>query len=120
MDVESMNNDEHSTRMNTNNHSIESDLNKFKNSMPTIYPNDYDFNAIGGFGLNSTTSRSFVRPAKAFGQEHRNISVPNSLKVCLFLFFSILKKFLFFVIYSFHTINVCYTFGMYKQIQTIF
>lgn len=54
---------------------------KLKSSMPTIYPNDYDFNAVGGFGYDSTTSRSFVRPAKAIGLEHRNISVPNSLKV---------------------------------------
>lgn len=61
--------------------SNDSDQAKLKNSMPTIYPNDYDFNAISGFGFNSTTSRSFVRPAKALGQEHRNISVPNSLKV---------------------------------------
>lgn len=63
------------------NTSNDSDLNKSKNSMPTIYPNDYDFNAIPGFGFNSTTSRSFVRPSKSIGQEHRNVSVPNSLKV---------------------------------------
>lgn len=62
--------------------SKESDLHKLKSSMPTIYPNDYDFNPIAGFGLNSTTSRSFVRPTRSIGQEHRNISVPNSLKVC--------------------------------------
>lgn len=54
---------------------------KLKHSMPTIYPNDYDFNVASGFRFNSTTSRSFVRPAKAISQEHRNISVPNSLKV---------------------------------------
>lgn len=64
-----------------NSEESESDQGKLKNSMPTIYPNDYDFNAVYGFGLHSTTSRSFVRPSKALGQEHRNISVPNSLKV---------------------------------------
>lgn len=52
-----------------------------KTSMPTIYPNDFDFNVATGFGAKSTISRSFIRPAKALGQEHRNISVPNSLKV---------------------------------------
>lgn len=67
------------------NNSNDSDLTKLKTSMPTIYPNDYDFNAISGFGFNSTTSRSFVRPAKALGQEHRNISVPNSLKVLMII-----------------------------------
>lgn len=56
---------------------------KLKSSMPTIYPNDFEFGASAGFGFNSTTSRSFVRPAKQIGQEHRNISVPNSLKVCV-------------------------------------
>lgn len=74
-------NDEHSIRMYNTHQSNESDLHDSKNSMPTIYPNDYDFNAISGFGFNSTTSRSFVRPSKQIGQEHRNISVPNSLKV---------------------------------------
>lgn len=52
-----------------------------KTSMPTIYPNDYDFNVATGFGVKSTTSRSFIRPTKNLSQEHRNISVPNSLKV---------------------------------------
>lgn len=54
---------------------------KSKTSMPTIYPNDYDFNVATGFGANSTTSRSFIRPTKNLSQQHRNISVPNSLKV---------------------------------------
>lgn len=79
MDVDA-NNDANPMRMQSTT-SIESDLQHSKNSMPTIYPNDYDFNAITGFGFNSTTSRSFVRPAKSIGQEHRNVSVPNSLKV---------------------------------------
>lgn len=57
------------------------DLSKLKNSMPIINSNDYDFN---GFKYSSTTSRSFVRPSKALGKEHRNISVPNSLKVHFF------------------------------------
>lgn len=83
-------------RSQTSKSSKESDLQTLKTSMPTIYPNDYDFNAIAGFGFNSTTSRSFVRPPKSIGQEHRNISVPNSLKVCsckhqLFLFILKLK-----------------------------
>lgn len=52
-----------------------------KTSMPTIYPNDFDFNIPTGFGTKSNTSRSFIRPPRALGQEHRNISVPNSLKV---------------------------------------
>lgn len=73
-------------RMQINN-SNDADLTKLKTSMPTIYPNDYDFNAISGFGFNSTTSRSFVRPAKSLGQEHRNISVPNSLKVPITFYF---------------------------------
>lgn len=54
---------------------------KSKTSMPTIYPNDFDFNVTGGFGTKSTASRSFIRPPKTLSQEHRNISVPNSLKV---------------------------------------
>lgn len=54
---------------------------KSKTSMPTIYPNDYDFNVATGFGVKSTASRSFIRPTKNLSQEHRNISVPNSLKV---------------------------------------
>lgn len=54
---------------------------KSKTSMPTIYPNDYDFSVATGFGAKSTTSRSFIRPPKNLSQEHRNISVPNSLKV---------------------------------------
>lgn len=53
-----------------------------KASMPTIYPNDFDYNVSVGFGVNSANSRSFVRSTKNLGQEHRNISVPNSLKVC--------------------------------------
>lgn len=57
-----------------------------KTSMPTIYPNDYDFNVATRFGVKSTTSRSFIRPAKNLSQEHRNISVPNSLKVEPFLY----------------------------------
>lgn len=52
-----------------------------KTPMPTIYPNDFDYNVSIGFGGNSTGSRSFVRSTKNLGQEHRNISVPNSLKV---------------------------------------
>lgn len=77
--------DAEETTMQTNNDT--DNLPKLKNSMPTIYPNDYDFNAITGFGFNSTTSRSFVRPAKTLGQEHRNISVPNSLKVPMIITF---------------------------------
>lgn len=55
---------------------------KQKTSMPTIYPNDFDFNVpVTGFGTKSTTSRSFIRPTRTLSKEHRNISVPNSLKV---------------------------------------
>lgn len=61
------------------NATTESDLQK--TSLPTIYPNEFDFSTISGMGFNSTTSRSFVRTTKPLGQEHRNISVPNSLKV---------------------------------------
>lgn len=54
---------------------------KSKSSIPTIYPNDYDFDFKIGFSANSTTSRSFVRPPKTLSNEHRNISVPHSLQV---------------------------------------
>lgn len=63
------------------NKSNDSDSYKSKTSMPTSNPNEYDPNAIAGFGFNSMTSRSFVRPSKSISQEHRNVSVPNSLKV---------------------------------------
>lgn len=51
-------------------------------SIPTIYPNDYDFDLGTGFKVKSTGSRSFSRPAKTLSQEHRNKSVPHSLQVC--------------------------------------
>lgn len=57
-----------------------------KASMPTIYPNDFDYNVSIGYGANSTSSRSFVRSMKNLDQEHRNISVPNSLKVRMCLY----------------------------------
>lgn len=50
-------------------------------SIPTIYPNDYDFDLEVGFKAKSTASRSFSRPSKTLGQEHRNKSVPHSLQV---------------------------------------
>lgn len=50
-------------------------------SIPTIYPNDYDFDLETGIKAKSAGSRSFSRPAKALGQEHRNKSVPHSLQV---------------------------------------
>lgn len=95
MDVD-INNDAHVDGMKKNT-STDSDLEQLKSSMPTIYPNDYDFNAIPGFGFHSTTSRSFVRPSKAIGLEHRNISVPNSLKVCSRISFQHIYYFFFFI-----------------------
>lgn len=50
------------------------------NSIPTIYPNDFDYDAEH-FRAKSSASRSFIRPAKTLGQEHRNKSVPHSLQV---------------------------------------
>lgn len=50
-------------------------------SIPTIYPNDYDFDLETGFKAKSAASRSFIRPTKALGQEHRNKSVPHNLQV---------------------------------------
>lgn len=82
MDVELTKHDVTATSGLQKKSSFELEVEKLKSSMPTIYPNDYEFSASAGFGFNSTTSRSFVRPAKQIGQEHRNISVPNSLKVC--------------------------------------
>lgn len=52
-------------------------------SIPTIYPNDYDFDLETGFKAKSAASRSFIRPPKTLSQEHRNKSVPHSLQVCL-------------------------------------
>lgn len=86
---------------------------KSKTSMPTIYPNDYDFNVATGFGAKSTTSRSFIRPTKNLSQEHRNISVPNSLKVQLFLllFFIFLIAQIFVYVYAINMqwLSVCPT-----------
>lgn len=48
--------------------------------MPTIYPNDFDFDIENSLKSKST-SRSFVRPAKTLSQEHRNRSVPHNLQV---------------------------------------
>lgn len=50
-------------------------------SIPTIYPNDYDYD-IENLKAKSAGSRSFILPtAKALGQEHRNKSVPHNLQV---------------------------------------
>lgn len=49
-------------------------------TIPTIYPNDYDFDIEPNFKQKST-SRSFMRPAKTLSQEHRNRSVPHNLQV---------------------------------------
>lgn len=100
----------------TSRSSKESDLQKLKTSMPTIYPNDYDFNVTAGFGFNSMTSRSFVRPPKSIGQEHRNISVPNSLKVCSKMFTFFLVSFFFHFIsffYLFLIIFLCLSFRVF-------
>lgn len=48
--------------------------------IPTIYSNDYDFDIENNL-KNKATSRSFIRPAKTLGQEHRNRSVPHNLQV---------------------------------------
>lgn len=63
--------------------------------IPTIYPNDFDFDFDNSL-KNKSTSRSFIRPPKTLGQEHRNRSVPHSLQVWLrdwwmklFLLFSV-------------------------------
>lgn len=50
-------------------------------SIPTIYPNDYDFDLDIGFRNKSAASRSFIRPSKTLSQEHRNRSVPHNLQV---------------------------------------
>lgn len=49
-------------------------------SIPTIYPNDFDYDAEN-IRTKSSGSRSFIRPSKNLGQEHRNKSVPHSLQV---------------------------------------
>lgn len=77
-----MNVDTSSTGMHNNANDDDTQQAKLlKSSMPTIYPNDFDFNVSVGFGANSVGSRSFIRSTKNLGHEHRNISVPNSLKV---------------------------------------
>lgn len=48
--------------------------------IPTIYSNDFDFDIENSLKLKAT-SRSFIRPAKTLGQEHRNRSVPHNLQV---------------------------------------
>lgn len=63
-------------------------------SIPTIYPNDYDFDLDTEFQkTKSTASRSFSRPAKTLGQEHRNKSVPHSLQVCQILYLRVELKY---------------------------
>lgn len=48
--------------------------------IPTIYPNDYDFDIENSL-KSKLTSRSFIRPPKTLSQEHRNKSLPHNLQV---------------------------------------